>query len=175
MSHFDDVLNIILKKSENDTFELNFIKNSLTRLEACRKDYEIGRKQALIEAIAICATEGFSMPEWVAAPIREAYADNRHHLKSWDDIFDKPKPSGKHAKKYREDKSLKIAIYADILRRKKEGEAIDKELLQKVGETYGIGLTKTTELYSEANKDLKSGRMVRLDININKINSEPET
>lgn len=112
----------------------------------CRAEYEAGDKLALARLLAMCAMSDWQIPNWAGEILIGAeYAASFGELKSWDTIFGKRQPNER--KKVRAS-SVQWDIYCKVLHCHGLGEPIDDLLFEKVGNLYGIGKTKTKEIYA---------------------------
>jgi hypothetical protein len=113
--------------------------------EVCRAEYEAGDKLALGRLLMMCATCRWQIPEWageilIGAQMAASYGE----LGTWDEVFGKL--ARNQRKKVRAWQSRRD-IYAKVLHYHDLGEPIDDLLFEKVGDMYGIGKTKTKEIY----------------------------
>jgi hypothetical protein len=123
-----------------------------------RKEYEAGNQTALLPMILICVQDQKPLPDWAGTAFENAY-----HLvvtggaRSWDDVFGKPYPKGKHVHSSSGKLSRAFAIHAlvrDI--HKKEGVPIDVGLFDRVGRGTGFGgSTVIGKLYYKAEHILR--------------------
>jgi hypothetical protein len=112
----------------------------------CQAEYEAGNKLALPRLLAMCAMSDWQIPKWAGEILIGAeYAASFGDLKSWDTIFGKRRPNERRkvmawAKRW--------DIYCKVLHYHALGEPIDDPLFEKVGDYYGMGKTKTKEIYA---------------------------
>jgi hypothetical protein len=121
-----------------------------------RARYEKGEKQALWEMLLYCIAYRWALPEWAAGALTEA--DSRFEsgqLKTWEEIFGKPY-RGK-TRKGSHTKAQASPVWEEVNRLHREGRPIDGNLFEEVGQKFGIGKTRTSDLYYEFDQSLRSG------------------
>jgi hypothetical protein len=102
----------------------------------CRRDFEAGHREVLLATIYACLEFRRPMPEWLQVAFRDAYeAAQQFKIRSWDDVFGRPVPKGKHLAT--ESRNLWLRHY--VIGRVKALKAadpttpIDKNLFEKIG------------------------------------------
>jgi hypothetical protein len=127
-------------------------------LEHCKEEFERD-SYWLMTAIRICANHDLPLPEWAAKAYIKAYdAVNNAREKSWDVVFGKPYPKGRHLKATREKRMLKFAVLNEVnaTLQNNPDTAIDEYLFEVVGEKFNIKKTLASEYYYEAKKQIDS-------------------
>ena len=113
-----------------------------------REAYERGKKNVVLETVRIAIELRQPIPEWAAKAFVAAYDQVMETGASWDDVFGRPHPKGKHRHTFRLE-SRKYEIY-DLVQKlhKIEGKPIGNDLFSHVGRKTGIGgATIVRDLY----------------------------
>jgi hypothetical protein len=113
--------------------------------EDLERDYRRGKKEALIQAIDVCALMDVALPTWAREAIIAACFESKPH--SWDDVFGRPLAKGKSAKAARRRSSIELGVIGRIKQLHSSGEAIGAALLEKVGEEFGVGGGTVSNIY----------------------------
>ena len=105
------------------------------------------------------------IPIWAVSAISDACIKAfRGEIKSWDEVFGKPIPSGKHQRGVNTE-AQKFDVYIRVMQLKKAGHKINNDLFERVGKELRIGTvgraTTVKKLYSEV-KRLLAAAEVRL-------------
>lgn len=126
------------------------ILHAVTALKSYYQEYLKGTKSAILEALNICASQSWPIPIWCAIAFSEALNEvEEYEVKSWDDVFGRPHPSGMHlgAKKQEWGYSLKVFSRIEQIKKKEPATPIDGALFERVGREFGIGGKTLTEEY----------------------------
>lgn len=128
-------------------------------LDACKEEYDIGNKWALMQTIYVCAIESRPLPIWATQAYETAYnAARTGKAKSWDDVFGKPYPPGTHLNKVAKRDEILWPLYQrvqEIISTSPE-RPIDVSLFEEVAKEFYIGKTLASEYYYEAKRINKS-------------------
>ena len=122
------------------------------QLEVLQRAFEAGNKNATLRAIQFCCSHKVDVPEWAAKHFSQAVEDFLEmKYRTFDEALGLPKwPKGKHVKAQREGIELAVPVWWRIRQLHDAGEAIDKELFDKVGAEFGISATRAAEYYKWA-------------------------
>jgi hypothetical protein len=123
--------------------------HGLRQLDECERRYQ-NDSFMLMYAIRICARHALPLPDWVARAYSEAYDKvHKYHARSWDEVFGKPYPKGRHLSASRKLLEKSQGVWAEITKIKEEcpNRPIDEFLFEEVGEKFNIGKTKASEYY----------------------------
>jgi hypothetical protein len=129
-----------------------------------RKECEAGNITALLPMILICVEHQKPLPDWAGTAFENAY-----HLvvtggaRSWDDVFGKPYPKGKHVHSSSGKLSRAFEVHTRVQDiHKKKGLPIDVGLFDRVGRDTGFGgSTVVGQLYYKAEYILRRLRKER--------------
>jgi hypothetical protein len=116
--------------------------------EDLERDYSAGKKQALIEAIALGAFMDVALPTWAREAIIEACFESRPQ--SWDDVFGRPLAKGKSAKAARRRRSKEMAVIGrvkELNSQRKPKLPIGAALFRKVGKEFGVSGGIVSKIY----------------------------
>jgi hypothetical protein len=118
-----------------------------------REGYEAGdkddNKAALLQMILICVQDQRPLPDWAGTAFEKVYHKVlTGEFRSWDDVFGKPHPKGRHLNAVRLENQM-WEVYARVRDiHKKDGVPINNELFEHVGTELGLGgRTTVSELY----------------------------
>src|SRR5262249_11134545 len=98
-----------------------------------------GDKAALLQMIRHCLVVGWPVPEWAARALDEVcgYVE-MGGASSWDDVFGRPHPKGKH-KRSAQLQNRKYGVHKRVRERHDGGVPIDDQLFERVGRETGLG------------------------------------
>jgi hypothetical protein len=122
-----------------------------------RSEYEGGNKAALPEMIWHCVLYDQPVPPWARDAYVEVYSSVMSGgASSWDAVFGKPHPKGKHIDSIWR-KNRKYEVYWRVMEiHERDGDAIGDELFERVGRDLGIGgKTVVEELYSKVARTIR--------------------
>ena len=103
-----------------------------------RPKFEKGEHWALLDAVDMCAHAGIPMPLWLAEAFSRCYGDwHRFGVKTLDEAFDVTRPKGIRLRDRARREMCKSRVIFEIVRRHKNGCAIDDELFAIVGKAVG--------------------------------------
>lgn len=111
-----------------------------------------GKKEAILKALSICSMHSFPIPQWCARAYLEAFKKvASYKTGSWDDVFGKPLPKGKHLEAKRKYKVKGPLVYQKIKQIKNANPSIpiDASLFETVGKELGISKTTAGRYYYE--------------------------
>ena len=118
------------------------------RLEQERKRFEEGDQMALLAAIRCCANHDLVMPEWVSRGFIKGYdAVLNYRASSWDDVFGRPLPKGKHLAALRKKRLTSVQVWNEVRAAVLKGESIEDDFFSRVGAKLAIGKTLASEYY----------------------------
>jgi hypothetical protein len=122
-----------------------------------RKEYEAGDQTALLPMILICVQDQRPLPDWAGTAFENAYYRAlAGEARSWDDVFGKPYPKGKHVHSSSGKLSRAFVVHARVRDYKKKGVPIDVKLFDRVGRDTGFGgSTVVGKLYYKAEHILR--------------------
>jgi len=129
------------------------------------QDLEIEYKKTcnpaiILEAVFVCAMNGFKLPEWLQTAFIKAYRKVRHYKiekNSWDEAFGKPFPKKTHIGANQEKRENKYKIYYRIKELHESGTPIDEKLFSRVGREFAIGgKSKINKIYYEIENERKN-------------------
>jgi hypothetical protein len=110
------------------------------RSEYFRARYEAGDKLSLLQAILYAGMFREPIPDWAAEALKSAYEEvKRGGASSWDEVFGKPHPKGKHLRTIQQEAQKYLVHETVCFLHEKEGAAIDGELFGRVGQLTGVG------------------------------------
>lgn len=125
---------------------------ALNQLDRRHEDYRSGDASALAAAIQLCAQHDLVMPAWVSMAFADGYYRVKGGLeKSWDGVFGRPHPKGRHIAAIAKKSKLQPSVYAAVKNYLKDNPntPIDEALFEKVGGQFNIGKTLASEYYYE--------------------------
>jgi hypothetical protein len=122
--------------------------------EYFRAHYEAGDKSALLQTILYAGTFRKPIPDWAAEAWKSAYEQvMKGGASSWDEVFGKPHPKGKHLRTIQQEAQKYLVHETVCFLQEQEGVAIDGELFERVGRLTGVGSkTLIGRLYYEVKK-----------------------
>jgi len=141
--HFEELREQIDKES----YEIRDWRQWVARiqLDEIEANYKEGDKQAIIDAMYVCADACLDHPDWLRnAFLNSVQAVRGYGAKSWDEVFGKPHDKGVNIRARAKKIKYQWAVYASV---KNSGRAIDASLFEDVGKFYGLGKTLTEEIY----------------------------
>ena len=156
--------------------------SGLCELRVLKEKFEQGDAHALMLALRICANHDLVMPAWVSrAYIAKFDTVNLYRAKSWDEVFGRPIPKGRHLRALRNDLDMPWKIYfriQKILREEKSSRApakMDNALFSRVGKEVGINRSDAQRYYYQAKKafDERAARN-QADTGLDKIGTKPK-
>jgi hypothetical protein len=116
-------------------------------LDQLRRLYELGKKDASLEAISLCAQYNLLMPSWVRSGFTEQY--NKVHfyqVNGWDDVFGPAHPKGRLKDLQQNIRSLEV--YERVIGHVAAGGSRNEEFWVELGEEMKIGATKLKKLWA---------------------------
>jgi len=113
--------------------------------EEAERDYRAGKKEALIEAIAVCALMDVALPTWVREAIIAACLESKPQ--SWDDVFGRPLAKGKSAAAKQRRNSIAMGVIGRVRELNSKGEPIGPALFRKVGKEFGASGGTVSNIY----------------------------
>lgn len=129
---------------DNRTLTADEIAHSLDQL---RRLYELGQKDASLEAISLCAHYNLLMPIWVRSAFIEQFDSARfYEADGWDDVFGPSRRKGRL-----KDLQLNIRfleVYDRVMEHVDRGGSRNEEFWVELGEDMGIGATKLKKLWA---------------------------
>ena len=126
------------------------------QLEEYRLQFESGYADALIHALLLCAKNKIAMPDWVDWELHQAwYRFVNREAEDLGAAFRITWPKGKHKAAYLKKRRLKFGVYLRVKELHEQGQTIQPDLFQRVGEEFGIGKRSATEYYYIAKKELE--------------------
>ncbi len=144
---------------------------ALQQLEGYREAFKTD-SYYLMTAIRTCANHDLPLPEWAAKAYISAYDTiNNAEKKSWDDVFGKPYPKGRHLNAINKKKRLRFAVFFAV-EEKAKSLPIDEGLFEEVGKKFNIQKTLASEYYYEAKKIIGAGGLTNIKITENEIQIE---
>lgn len=126
-------------------------------LESERQLFEQGDRAALLAAVRVCANHDLPLPPWASKAYILAYDKilNRR-VGSWDEAFGRPFKKGKHLHTLRKHREMRSKVWLAVRRAvEKEGQVLDESLFEKIGKSFNLGKTQTSDLYYEAHRQVK--------------------
>jgi hypothetical protein len=108
-----------------------------------------------LEAIFICAMNGFAIPMWCAQAYIDAVREVRHfRAKSWDDVFGKPHPKGTQLKAKKSELYKSPVVYNRVteIKQRNPETPIDRSLFEKIGKEFGLSGSLAERYYYEIKK-----------------------
>jgi hypothetical protein len=134
-------------------------------LERCKELFEKGDRSQILSCLDHCLMDDLPIPDWLARAFVAACDDVRtYKVKSWDDVFGRPLPKGRHLEDARRNYAIAFPLWRRVRALHNTGEPIDKGLFEKVGAEFDIGGTTASELYYELCReltDVASGKFSR--------------
>jgi hypothetical protein len=116
-------------------------------LEKGRERYEQGDKAQILYCLEYCISNNLFPPAWLNQAFSDAYLEGRlYKVKSWDDVFGRPLPKGKHLKTARRNMEIAWDLFWRVRELHDAGAPIDKRLFEKVGDEYDVSGTVASEL-----------------------------
>lgn len=141
------------------------LKGRVKRIEICRREFEAGDTASIMDALNCCVlSPELATPNWLSKALLGAF-DQRHDIKSWNDVLGKPIKG--HRDSAKNDEELRSFVYAAVERerlrenplKRLRKNALDNDLYEEVGEIFGKHKTKIGELHREERENLEGGKM----------------
>jgi hypothetical protein len=134
-------------------------------LKLCEHRYIVGDTPILLLGLKICLEEEIPVPESLKigfCDLVEKALSGKY--RSWDDVFGKPLPKGRHiGEATRLDDSCNV--YLAVEKEKLKGAPVDSKLFEKVGKDLAIGGKSTTDgLYYKVKHALDENHDIFKDI-----------
>lgn len=127
-----------------------FVWEAMQRLDQKRAEYDAGDRMALMAALRICANFDLVMPEWVATNYIRAYDETLNcRSNSWDDVFGRPYPKGKHLAARWKRRNNRFTVLKRFNEMRAEGRAADDQLYAEIGTEFGLCKTLVKELIND--------------------------
>lgn len=129
--------------------------DGVQQLTANREQIVKGSGFGVLWAVALCATRGLVMPDWLASIFLQRYrAVQRLNVDSWDheSAFGRPYPKGKQLAALRRSRNSLIGVVnavSDAISRDPE-RVIDTAFWEEIGQRAGEGKTRAQELHAQA-------------------------
>jgi hypothetical protein len=110
--------------------------------------YKRGNKTAILMGIVTCIDFDQKIPEWCQDAFLDAFTEVRAFgAKSWDDVFGQPHKKGMNLDAARKARLFGHQVWARVEELKKDGDAVDGYLFERVGKEFGIGGKTLAETY----------------------------
>ena len=123
--------------------------------ELKEKQFHSGNSRALIQTIFWYSQARRPIPDWAVAAISKAYmqiASGR--ALSWDEVFGKLHPKGRHRSALKDDYDKMFKVYLLV---ENSGEFIEPALFWSIGKKLGIGARRCSDLYYKQKKLIQEG------------------
>ena len=129
-------------------------------LDILENEYKQGNVNSLFMAIIVCLRNDVIAPVWVGDSfLRSLMKWQSYQVKTLDEAFNIRFPKGKRLRDQHKKKVLSGAVFCQVKRlHVVEGNAIDDQLFDKIGEELGIGKTVAKNYYYEYVKNLSARR-----------------
>ena len=129
------------------------------KLRQLHARYQAGDSSAILEAMTLCFSKEFMIPQWCIEAFRYAYNDIKVNFvsKSWDAVFGKPHRKGMHLAAAQQEKELMPYVY-ELIKTIKEispQTPIEQGLFEAVGKELGISGSTARDYYYKAKKKNK--------------------
>jgi hypothetical protein len=122
------------------------------RMAEFQREFEVGKKEALLYALAECvgSSPELPIPNWVTEMFEIAlWNATTGRIASWDDVFGKPLPKGKQLAAKRRRLELREKVWKNCWSRIERGAAIEPALFEAVAGELHIGTRQVRELFYE--------------------------
>ncbi len=133
--------------------------SALRDIQDLKEKYERGDRGALIDVAKHVAHHGLRFPEWARTPFVHAWREVAHYrVSSWDDVFGRKIPKGRHRSRMEKEFRLAFQIYSEItgMREKdKKSAPLSDDLFEQVGRRFGVAKTVCRELFEHARNQWK--------------------
>ena len=119
-------------------------------LDTIEKRFNSGDRMALMDAIALCASNDHPLPVWVRSAYLVAFGKVKGlECRSWDDALGKPFPErkGLSAARKMASGSWDVFIAVERIRRDEPGTPIDEYLFERVAEILKISTAQARKYY----------------------------
>jgi hypothetical protein len=122
---------------------------ALQELDRLQRRFESGKRYALALALHVCAAFEVKIPRWAADAYLEGIEKITHfRADSWDVIFGPAIPKGRHLASLRKRLEKASKVRMEVWLRHRNGEPIDDQLFEAVGQKFGIGTTLAKQYYT---------------------------
>lgn len=138
------------KKSplDHDLAEQSLPLSPAVELEAKRQGFGEGNKLALVDAIRICAKHDLPLPAWVSREFLFAYDCVLNlEIATWDDVLGTPRQVAKHLVKKKKEQFDSARVLLALMQARQVGRSISGVLFEEIGERYGLGKTRVSDIY----------------------------
>lgn len=89
-------------------------------------------------------------PDWIAEELTNKIRSvSEYNHRSWDEVLGRPIQKGKSIKKLKQEHDLWLEMACEFRERKQKGQGFCADLMDEIGEIYGINREKVWEMYKK--------------------------
>ena len=127
-------------------------RNHAERMADFEKQFRAGTKLAVLHALCeyVCSHPEKPVPDWVKDEFAKAlYEVTSARVASFDDVFGKTLPKGKHLRARRSRLELREKVWRECMERRADGAGISGDLFGAVAEKLKIPQRQVSEMFYE--------------------------
>lgn len=127
------------------------VLNAYIKIHEYKKTFEMDKNSlALMWANQTVLEYQLIAPEWLSnALVQRINEVKAYEHRSWDVVLGNPVPKGKSLKKLKQEQDLWLEITCELSERKQKGQGFSADLMDEIGEIYGINREKVWEMYKK--------------------------